>query len=510
MKILRYIFNLIAAIIVLFGLFLILCAVNPSMGAKFKNFLDNSGITEKTNINGDFNFETPELLFFPIQTPEPEKIEVTVPSEVSNKSDYKKVEVKSETVSDSDAQNIENELDIGESGDGFDFSKTYYPFYHMLPANGKALYRQIYANANALKDSFSPVTDITPNEIYNAFEAVCNDHPELFWLDTAYSCKYTSDEKVVEIGLQFNKTADDLNTSKQLFDAVAEQILEGANGFSAAYDKELYIHDALARRIEYDARADLGQSAYSAMVGGRTVCAGYSRAFQYLCQKAEIPCYYVTGYSDQDHAWNIVMISDTFRNVDLTWDDADNINYDYFNITDLQIADSHVRTGLSKNLPACVDGTSIDSFLPSTLDLINPNPTEPLSLATASPAPSGGSDSENEFTGTAEELKRKIFIETNKLDEKDVVDTIEDYYNRCNEQMIAAGIGKKQFTLYIPQKMYEALQDAYGTGDYEEGYATSAMEKMGAYDFAIQLQMSNMDGGYIKVVHNVSTRKEEK
>ena len=64
----------------------------------------------------------------------------------------------------------------------------------------------------------------------------------------------------------------------------------------------------------------MDQSAYSALVQGRSVCAGYARAFQYICQRLGIPAYYCAGSSGEDHAWNIVKLGDGFYNVDRKYD----------------------------------------------------------------------------------------------------------------------------------------------------------------------------------------------
>lgn len=86
-------------------------------------------------------------------------------------------------------------------------------------------------------------------------------------------------------------------------------------------------------------------------------CAGYARAFQYILQKLSIPCYYCTGHAGEEHAWNIVALEEDYYNVDVTWDDTDQISYDYFNKTDADYAKTHVRTNLSVNLPPC-NGTA--------------------------------------------------------------------------------------------------------------------------------------------------------
>ena len=53
-------------------------------------------------------------------------------------------------------------------------------------------------------------------------------------------------------------------------------------------EKEKFVHDALIDKISYNLGAEMNQSAYSTLVNGQTVCAGYARAFQYLLQQLGI------------------------------------------------------------------------------------------------------------------------------------------------------------------------------------------------------------------------------
>ena len=212
------------------------------------------------------------------------------------------------------------QLGTGYTGDGLEFDALYYPYYAMLSEKGQHIYRQIYANANEGYQTFAPVEAVTAAELKNIFSAVYNDHPELFWLETAYSWKYVGNGQCVEIDLQFNRTIQDLENAKSLFDENVNRILLGAQNLSGDYDREKFVHDTLIDRIVYDMGAEMNQSAYSALVNGQTVCAGYARAFQYLMQQLGIPCYYCTGSAGERHAWNIVMLDDGFYNVDTTWD----------------------------------------------------------------------------------------------------------------------------------------------------------------------------------------------
>ena len=71
-----------------------------------------------------------------------------------------------------------------------------------------------------------------------------------------------------------------------------------------------------------------------------------------IMQRLNIPTYYVLGFAKEEHAWNIVKLNGGYYNVDLTWDDTGGV-YKHFNLTDRDIAVTHERRGISKNLPKC-------------------------------------------------------------------------------------------------------------------------------------------------------------
>ena len=69
-------------------------------------------------------------------------------------------------------------------------------------------------------------------------------------------------------------------------------------------------------------------------------------------RRLNIPTYYVLGYAKEDHAWNMVKLNNEYYNLDITWDDTGYI-YKHFNLTDGEINNTHLRTGISKYLPSC-------------------------------------------------------------------------------------------------------------------------------------------------------------
>lgn len=251
----------------------------------------------------------------------------------------------------------DNEIDLLDNSNvaysNYDFDTDYYPYYGMLSQNEQTLYKQIYANASALSIAFIPDIEISKDKINTIIEAVYYDHPELFYLDNSYSYKYTSSGNVAQITLEYTFTSNTIDDANIEFNSSANKIINEALKLSTDYQKEKYVHDTLLEMITYNKNADLNQSAYSALVNNSSVCAGYTKAFQYIMTKLNIPTFYVTGDADGSHAWNIIKLDDGYYNVDLTWDDSELSNYKYFNISDKILSKSHTRTSLSIYLPEC-------------------------------------------------------------------------------------------------------------------------------------------------------------
>ena len=257
----------------------------------------------------------------------------------------------------SDSNQLDSPVNTGEE---YTFDSTTYPYRALLSESEQQVYNQIYSNALEYNtNTFTLVTVLSESELSDTINSVFNDHPELFWLNTSYKYGYDKSNKVVQVQLSFGISKEQLDTAKSNFDNAVNSIVTAAATYSSDIEKELYIHDAICELTTYNTNASLNQSSYSALVGGSTVCAGYARAFQYVCTKSGLTCYYLTGTaSGEDHAWNIISIDGEFYNVDVTWDDSISESYGsnvytYFNLTDSAIADDHTRSNLSSQLPSC-------------------------------------------------------------------------------------------------------------------------------------------------------------
>ena len=254
------------------------------------------------------------------------------------------------------------------SDDSLTFDSIYYPYYGMLSGDLQKLYRQIYSSVSNYKDSLTPSVKVSVDDAQTVILAVMNDHPELFWLGSSYKVSYFENGRAIGINLTFNMGVSQIPNAKIEFDKVSEEIIGYAGQMTTFAEREKYVHDYILNNAVYDSSdIEAAQSAYSAIVTKRTVCAGYSRAFQYLMTRLNIPTYYCTGYSSGDHAWNIVKLDDGYYNIDLTWDASNPVSYTYYNRADSEFISTHTRTGLSVYLPACTSygyaGPEVTSYV---------------------------------------------------------------------------------------------------------------------------------------------------
>ena len=349
-------------------------------------------------------------------------------------------------------------LEEGYTGQEYDFDPFFYPYYGMLSEALQNVYKQVYANAMKLNPVFVPVEALTAQQIQYVVEAVYYDHPELFWMDPGYDSKYDNRGICVELMLDFNYMANSLEDYKTQFTHVANEIVQGAVNYTEDWEKERYVHDALLGRVEYQLAAQVNQSAYSALVNRETVCAGYARAFQYVLHQLQIPCYYVTGYAGQNHAWNMVYLSGAFYNVDVTWDDTAPSSYYYFNKSDELFGQSHVRQSLSVNLPAC-QGKDKWAYLEKE----SPNKWQ-------------------NTTGNMTDQSGETYLPDYWFDEYDgtVITSLEDYYNNCYVQIMKGeGDGSVVFANVIDGETLEELYAAYNKSLYIQGYLDKALKANG-------------------------------
>lgn len=205
---------------------------------------------------------------------------------------------------------------------------------------------------------------IQKSDIFDIYKKVLYDSPELVWAETnGVKYWYNKQQIVTSLAPGYNDLVNDIPGTIATLEAAAAEALADMWSLPTQAEKAKYAHDYLTHHIDYTFDAPYNQTAYSALVGGQTVCAGYSHAFQYLMQKMGIPCSYILGYAEGGyHAWNLVQLDGEHYMMDVTWDDPlgsppERYVYNYFNLTEQGISVDHIRADVSVSLPAA-NGTA--------------------------------------------------------------------------------------------------------------------------------------------------------
>ena len=234
---------------------------------------------------------------------------------------------------------------------------------HFCYGNLTPIQKQYYNSMHtAVHDMFSSwvvLGELTKNyvkDIAVVRYALVADHPEIFWLPPYYITATGADNNGNPAALIMFSSSADVSPAflvKRSEKAIMEKelnkaVLNIASLVTATdpFEIELQLHDILCSRVVYstDKNDPMIYSAYGALVNGRALCEGYSRAMQLLLHHFNIPCTTVTGVSENEgHMWNLVSIGSKWYNLDVTWNDSskDFISHEYFNLSDAEISLDH-------------------------------------------------------------------------------------------------------------------------------------------------------------------------
>lgn len=155
---------------------------------------------------------------------------------------------------------------------------------------------------------------------------VINDNPDLFYVSSSVSYRYTNDNYIYDVQPRYSMTSDEIAEAKIIFNNGVNEALSHIDNSMSDVQKALVMHDYICDKATYpvlNSAADdkeIYHSAYGLFYDGNIVCAGYSLAYSYLMNQLGIECKYVTS-SPMSHAWNAIKIDDNWYNVDITWDD---------------------------------------------------------------------------------------------------------------------------------------------------------------------------------------------
>ena len=249
-------------------------------------------------------------------------------------------------------------------------------FYSQLNDNQRIIYDGLMHNKQYLKqgdfiikynDVFTETlsrengSDVLGDDYQSAIEAFTHDNMDVFYLDvnkmylnieTSTRFFKTTYNVYISAAKDSNYLSNEFQSIEKIEQAVMQveneknRILSNLKGTD--YQNILYLHDYLINTVEYDSLyQQLGSyTVYGALIGKKSVCEGYAKAFKYLANCAGYECELLQGTATnnygqtENHAWNCIKLNNLWYEIDVTWDDpiiiggngraSNDIKYKYF------------------------------------------------------------------------------------------------------------------------------------------------------------------------------------
>lgn len=209
-------------------------------------------------------------------------------------------------------------------------------YYNLLSENQKKIYSAVARGVSKLdknilvgKYEIGEVEQAS-KDAKEAINAFLGDHPEVFYMNSEYTISITESVlgKTLKIEIDYTvKNIDELNSQIDSINLALNGILSQVSNMTD-FEKELYVHDYLAKNIKYFSDfedenniPDKYHTIYSAILEKEAVCDGISKAYQLILNMMGIENHLVTGViGSTPHAWNMVKIEDSWLHVDVTSD----------------------------------------------------------------------------------------------------------------------------------------------------------------------------------------------
>ena len=240
-------------------------------------------------------------------------------------------------------------------------------YYNNLPEGLHEIYREMYVHIMMNEDSGDIMSKVSADDFWKAYYAVLADHPEIFWVGSSAQIKESGlTKEVVSYSFETTVPTEARVSMKENLEAAADNCIMQISADATDYQKIKYVYEYLIDTVEYSSGSADSQNIQSALLYRASVCAGYSKAFQYILNRMGLFCTYVTGTIKDggDHGWNMVRIGGNYYYVDVTWGDPvfanrmDHIdsgqtkNYNYLCCTEYDLFKTHVPSDAIP-LPSC-------------------------------------------------------------------------------------------------------------------------------------------------------------
>lgn len=145
------------------------------------------------------------------------------------------------------------------------------------------------------------------------------DNPQFFFLNNSYTYgDYGGNTKIITPNVYSDFANGQVrNNAKQAFKSQLDSWYSIAKSYPTKIQKLRKLETLIDESVTY-VNTDKDQSAYSAVVEKRSVCSGYSKAFEMLSNAMGIESVCLTSNT---HQWAVVNMTMGWYDVDVTWDD---------------------------------------------------------------------------------------------------------------------------------------------------------------------------------------------
>lgn len=233
-----------------------------------------------------------------------------------------------------------------------------------------------------------PIVGWTTDELMGLMTMFRYTHPQYYFLRS--SIRYSIGSEYITISFNiYDAFLDGQNRKKATskINKVLKTWIETINKCDTEEKKIKTIHDLICNKVDYNYAALEGntfendqtmfhQSAYSVFCLNKTVCAGYTLAFAWLCNAAGIEAYGVTSLG---HAWNKVKVNDNWYNMDCTFNDGGNLNYIHYLRSDanMDVSSHTVEKYWKKYIPSCTLDSGSDYYTAKSVPKITQRVAKP-------------------------------------------------------------------------------------------------------------------------------------
>lgn len=252
----------------------------------------------------------------------------------------------------------------------------FFYFQHLPSLQARCLYigiyNQVLSDATRGYAQIRVKGSVTKDLIRQAYCAMKDDHPELFYLGPISHCiRYGN---MIQIYYKILYSQTEIQRIRRIINARLRRTLADVTGLSE-WEKEKIIYERIVREMRYASPEHMGECHSHNIVGmvaGKCgVCEGYSKLIILAFRSAGIKSILVNGHGLQEaHCWNMAWINNTPYHLDATWEHMidSELEYAYFNLDDEQIQRDH-RIG-DAFIPKCLK-TNSSFFYMEDSDYVN-------------------------------------------------------------------------------------------------------------------------------------------